>query len=135
MLAEAPAARSTPEMVAQAEGVSERFGVLVLAKGGHLGGEVAPDALVDASGRLAGGRRVVTFDAPRIETTNTHATGCSLSSALATLRPQSLDWESATARAKRWLTEAIRHGSELQVGHGHGPISHFAELWASRRAD
>ena len=135
VLADAPVADSTPQLVAQAESVSARYRVLVLAKGGHLGGKLAPDALVDASSRLSAGRRVVEFDAPRIATANTHGTGCSLSSALATLRPQCGDWESATAEAKRWLTEAIRHGAELQVGHGHGPISHFAELWASRRGD
>ena len=58
-----------------------------------------------------------------------HGTGCALSSALATLRPQVADWEEATGWAKRWLTEAIRHGAELEVGGGHGPVSHFAALW------
>ena len=72
---------------------------------------------------------MVVFAGPRLATTNTHGTGCALSSALATLRPQVADWVEATARAKRWLTEAIRHGAELEVGSGHGPVSHFAELW------
>jgi hydroxymethylpyrimidine/phosphomethylpyrimidine kinase len=53
-----------------------------------------------------------------------------MSSALATLRPQCADWEEATARAKRWLTEAISHGAELEVGGGHGPVHHFTELWS-----
>ena len=69
------------------------------------------------------------FAGRRVATTNTHGTGCALSSALATLRPQSADWEETTARAKRWLTEAIRRGAELEVGGGHGPVHHFAELW------
>ena len=103
--------------------------MLVLAKGGHLGGDSSPDLLVDAAGGLSSGRTVVEFAGPRIATTNTHGTGCALSSALATLRPQSADWEEATTRAKRWLTEAIRHGAELEVGAGHGPVHHFTELW------
>jgi len=102
---------------------------MLLAKGGHLGGDTATDALVDAGGRLSDGRSVVEFTGPRLAANNTHGTGCALSSALATLRPQSADWEEATARAKRWLTEAIRHGAELEVGGGHGPVHHFTELW------
>ena len=113
----------------QALAVSARHRVLVLAKGGHLGGDSSPDQLVDAAGGLSGGRTVVEFAGPRLLTTNTHGTGCALSSALATLRPRSADWEEATARAKRWLTEAIRHGGELEVGGGHGPVHHFSELW------
>jgi hydroxymethylpyrimidine kinase/phosphomethylpyrimidine kinase len=129
VLAGAEPARSHPELAEQALAVSARDGVLVLAKGGHLGGDAAADLLVDAAGGLGGGRSVVEFAGPRLATTNTHGTGCALSSALATLRPQVTDWEEATARAKRWLTEAIRHGAELEVGGGHGPVSHFAELW------
>lgn len=123
-------ATSWSGVVAQARQVSESYGVMVLAKGGHVTGESAPDALVDSSCSLGGGRDVVELMAPRIETTNTHGTGCSFSSAIATLRPVVDGWEEAVADAKLWLTESIRHGAELHVGHGHGPISHFAGLWA-----
>jgi hydroxymethylpyrimidine/phosphomethylpyrimidine kinase len=129
VLADAAPARTRTELVDQALAVSTAYQVLVLAKGGHLGDDTATDALVDAGGRLSDGRSVVEFTAPRMATTNTHGTGCALSSGLATLRPQSADWEDATARAKRWLTEAIRHGAELEVGGGHGPVHHFTELW------
>ncbi|RXZ67579.1 bifunctional hydroxymethylpyrimidine kinase/phosphomethylpyrimidine kinase, partial [Agromyces albus] len=119
------------------------LGVLVLAKGGHLGGTAAPDALVDASGRVdetrrsgAGGSaagksapRIIEFLGERIETTNTHGTGCSLSSAIATLRADLGSWEAAVIEARRWLRESITHGASLEVGEGHGPISHFAGLW------
>jgi hydroxymethylpyrimidine kinase/phosphomethylpyrimidine kinase len=132
VLAGAEPARSRAELVDQALAVSAAHRVLVLAKGGHLGGDSSPDLLVDAGGGLRGGRSVVEFDGPRVATTNTHGTGCALSSALATLRPQSADWEEATGRAKRWLTEAIRHGAELEVGTGHGPVHHFTELWPHR---
>jgi hydroxymethylpyrimidine kinase/phosphomethylpyrimidine kinase len=129
VLSGAEPARSAEELVEQALAVSARHRILVLAKGGHLGGDSSSDQLVDAAGGLSGGRTVVEFAGPRLLTTNTHGTGCALSSALATLRPRSADWEEATARAKRWLTEAIRHGGELEVGSGHGPVHHFSELW------
>jgi len=130
VLADEAPATTWPDVLAQAHRVSASYGVIVLAKGGHLAGELAPDALVDARGTLSGGRTVVELVAARIETTNTHGTGCSLSSAVATLRPQSEGWEDAVADAKRWLSESIGHGAALDVGRGHGPVSHFAGLWA-----
>ena len=133
VLADASPADTWAGVVDQALAVSAAYEVLVLAKGGHLHGDSATDALVDASGGLSGGRSVVKFPGPRVATTNTHGTGCALSSAVATLRPQSADWEEATARAKRWLTEAITHGAELEVGGGHGPVHHFVELWPHLR--
>ena len=129
VLAGAVPASTRDQLVDQALAVSAAYRVLVLAKGGHLGGDTTTDALVDADGGLSDGRSVVDFTAPREATSNTHGTGCALSSALATLRPQCADWEEATARAKRWLTGAIRHGAELEVGGGHGPVHHFTELW------
>ncbi|MRG59935.1 bifunctional hydroxymethylpyrimidine kinase/phosphomethylpyrimidine kinase [Agromyces sp. CFH 90414] len=112
-------------VVAQAETVSAGFGVRVLAKGGHLGGDTAPDALVDAASAT-----IVEFGGDRIATTSTHGTGCSLSSAIATLRVSRGDWEPAVAQARRWLRESIRHGGDLAVGGGHGPVHHFAGLWS-----
>ncbi|WP_052226758.1 bifunctional hydroxymethylpyrimidine kinase/phosphomethylpyrimidine kinase [Microbacterium mangrovi] len=113
------------EAIAQAETVSAFFGVRVLAKGGHLTGPDAPDALVDAASA-----RVVGFGGDRIPTTATHGTGCSLSSAIATRRAHADDWETAVADARRWLRESLRHGDDLAVGGGHGPVHHFAGLWS-----
>ncbi|RXZ47539.1 bifunctional hydroxymethylpyrimidine kinase/phosphomethylpyrimidine kinase [Agromyces fucosus] len=112
------------EAIAQAESVSARYGVRVLAKGGHLPGDAAPDALVDA-----GTATIVDFGGERIATTATHGTGCSLSSAIATLAAEHGDWPAAIAEARRWLRESLRHGEALGVGGGHGPINHFAGLW------
>ncbi|NYE95860.1 hydroxymethylpyrimidine kinase/phosphomethylpyrimidine kinase [Psychromicrobium silvestre] len=123
ILTEEPPAQSWAEALRQAERVANRFSLLVLAKGGHLEGELAPDALL-------GGGRVLEFPARRIITNNTHGTGCSLSSALATRRALGEDWPLAVEHSKRWLTESIQHGAALDVGQGHGPISHFAGLWA-----
>ena len=94
----------------------------VLVKGGHLSGAMAEDAL------FADG--VVTrFSAPRVATSNTHGTGCTLSSAIAAHLAQGLALEAAIRAAKTYLTEALRAGDRLDVGHGHGPVHHFARLW------
>jgi len=98
-------------------------GAAVLVKGGHLEGETAWDALVDLSGRPASD--VTVFEGPRVDTANTHGTGCSLSSAVATLLGAGLDADLAVRRAKSWLLEAIQTSSELAVGQGHGPVNHF----------
>ncbi len=128
-LARESPAPSWAEVLEQAHAVSATLEITVLAKGGHLGGDNAPDALVDASGGLSDGRTVIEFPGRRIDTTNTHGTGCSLSSALATLRPQLGGWEPTVQQAKSWLTESIQHGAELHVGRGHGPIHHLYGLW------
>ncbi|WP_327379079.1 bifunctional hydroxymethylpyrimidine kinase/phosphomethylpyrimidine kinase (plasmid) [Streptomyces sp. NBC_01216] len=125
-----PPAVTWEDVIAQALQVSQRHGVTVLAKGGHLDGDVVLDAFVDAAGGLKGGRTRVDFPGPRIDTTTTHGTGCSLSAALATTYARFGDWEHALGETKRWLTESIRHGAELKVGAGNGPISHFAGLWS-----
>ncbi|WP_229052121.1 bifunctional hydroxymethylpyrimidine kinase/phosphomethylpyrimidine kinase [Aeromicrobium sp. Leaf350] len=122
---EAPAA-DWDAVVGQALAVSERWGVAVLAKGGHLEGDVVHDALVDA----AADDPVRTLVAPRVDTSATHGTGCSLSSAVATWQATTDDWFASVDRSKQWLTESLRHGAALEVGQGHGPVSHFAGLWS-----
>lgn len=121
-----PQARDEDEMRAQLL----RLGELcprVLLKGGHLDVDgPAGDFSVDLL--LADG--VVTrLTAPRVHTRNTHGTGCALSSAVAALRPQRADWVAAVADAKSWLTGALRHADELEIGSGHGPPHHFHALW------
>lgn len=93
----------------------------VLLKGGHLPG--------DATDLLHDGDAMIELPAPRIETRNTHGTGCSLSAAIAALLPRRASVPEAVADAKRWLTEAIRRSGELSVGRGHGPVHHFHNLW------
>jgi hydroxymethylpyrimidine/phosphomethylpyrimidine kinase len=105
--------------------LSARHHVLVLAKGGHLRSLHSPDALVDAASGT-----VTEFTAARIASRATHGTGCSLSSAVATIRPRTTSWQTAIEAAKGWLSHSISEGEGLEVGAGNGPISHFAELWA-----
>ncbi|MBI2254186.1 MAG: bifunctional hydroxymethylpyrimidine kinase/phosphomethylpyrimidine kinase [Proteobacteria bacterium] len=99
-----------------------RFGTALLLKGGHLVGDESPDLLAVGAGRHR-------FDAARIETRNTHGTGCTLSAAITALLPRQLDMRTAVAAAKHYLTGAITASNRLSVGHGHGPVHHFHELW------
>lgn len=87
----------------------------VLIKGGHLEGETVVDLLLT----LGGTRR---FENPRIATTHTHGTGCTLASAIATGLAQGLDVTAAVERARAYVQEAIR--TAPGYGHGHGPLNH-----------
>ena len=94
----------------------------VYLKGGHLEGEYAYDLLVNGVLR-------VPYSAERIQTKNTHGTGCTLSSAIAAQLPQSADVPEACRRAKEYLTGAIAAADKLDVGSGHGPTHHFWKMW------
>ncbi len=97
----------------------------VLLKGGHLGGEESTDVLVTATGAVVSRR-------PRIATTATHGTGCTLSSALAALAARSAgapDWPALVEGARDYLQRALVEGASLSVGSGHGPVHHFAGIW------
>ena len=96
----------------------------VLLKGGHLPGSEVTDLLHD-------GDRMIELPGHRIETRNTHGTGCTLSAALAALLPRTNDVPEAARLAKQYLTEAIRQADTLQVGSGHGPVHHFHAWWGS----
>lgn len=128
VLARSAVANSWEEVIAQASHVASTYSVLVLAKGGHLEGPQCPDALIDANGVLH------EVSASRLATKNTHGTGCSFSSALATFYARTGDWVVALTSAKDWLNQAITEADQLQVGTGHGPINHFAGLWSHTAA-
>ena len=91
-------------------------GVAVLAKGGHLKGTVVVDVLVEKDGK------VTRWESPRIETTNTHGTGCTLASALATGVAQGRALPDAAGRARDYVKAAI--AAAPGFGKGHGPIGH-----------
>ncbi|OWT59013.1 bifunctional hydroxymethylpyrimidine kinase/phosphomethylpyrimidine kinase [Candidimonas nitroreducens] len=94
----------------------------VFLKGGHLPGNDTVDVLHD-------GDRLIELPGRRIDTPNTHGTGCTLSAALAALLPQSADVPEAARRAKAYLEAAIAASGTLQVGSGHGPVQHFHQWW------
>ncbi|HEX8501233.1 MAG TPA: bifunctional hydroxymethylpyrimidine kinase/phosphomethylpyrimidine kinase [Pyrinomonadaceae bacterium] len=86
----------------------------VLVKGGHLEG--------DALDVLDEGGKVTTFTAPRVETTSTHGTGCTLAAGIAACLARGMSLADAVEASKRFVTEAIRRAPRL--GRGHGPINH-----------
>lgn len=94
-------------------GFGPRF---VLVKGGHLPGKVCRDLLFDGSG-------FTEFCSPRIDTSNTHGTGCTLSAAIAACLALGLEPGAAVREAGLYLAGAIRNSFSL--GGGHGPLNHF----------
>lgn len=116
-----------PADLAGLEGLASRLHEMgapaVLVKGGHLSGESAEDVLFD-------GTSLTHFSAPRIDTRNTHGTGCTLSSAIAAHLARGLPLVDAIRAAKAYLTAALEASEALSVGSGHGPVHHFRWLWA-----
>jgi hydroxymethylpyrimidine/phosphomethylpyrimidine kinase len=96
----------------------------VFLKGGHLPGNDTIDVLHD-------GDRMIELPGTRIETRNTHGTGCTLSAALAALLPRTNDVPEAARQAKAYLVQAIARSGELSVGSGHGPVQHFHAWWSA----
>jgi hydroxymethylpyrimidine/phosphomethylpyrimidine kinase len=115
---------SSEDMLRAAEIILAMGCAMVLIKGGHLTGD-AEDLLY--SGGDGGGRKERRFSSPRIQTKNTHGTGCTLSSAIASNLALSFPVEEAVEKAKRYVTVAIEHS--LSIGKGHGPTNHFYELY------
>ena len=117
-----PAAETRAEMASHARGLLSCGPGAVLMKGGHFEGEHSPDLLITEADE-------VWFEADRIDSMNTHGTGCSLSSALAALLARGMSMIDAAQAAKSFITEAIRHADMLEVGSGHGPTHHFHAIW------
>jgi hydroxymethylpyrimidine/phosphomethylpyrimidine kinase len=120
-------AGTLPEMRRQATALQNLGAHRVLIKGGHLlEGPEAVDLLLDLNGERL-------LRAPRVDTVNTHGTGCTLSSALAALRPQRDSWLDAALDAKSYLTAALAAADVLEISHdpgeGHGPVHHFHAIW------
>jgi hydroxymethylpyrimidine/phosphomethylpyrimidine kinase len=116
-------ARTLSDMRLHAMALQELGAPRVLIKGGHRDdGPQAVDLLLDVDGE-------VLLRAQRVDTVNTHGTGCTLSSALAALRPQRDSWFETALDAKSWLTAALAAADFLEIGHGHGPVHHFHEIW------
>jgi hydroxymethylpyrimidine/phosphomethylpyrimidine kinase len=98
----------------------------VYLKGGHLPGSDCIDLLHD-------GDVMIEMAGRRIDTKNTHGTGCTLSSALAALLPQYAEVPRVARAAHDWLARAIARSGELSVGSGHGPVHHFHFAWDVQR--
>ncbi len=121
-LLDAPVAANEADMQAQAGRLIAGGAQAVLMKGGHGSGPEAVDLLV-APGS------VTRFAAPRIDTRNTHGTGCTLSSAIAAGLAKNLPLPDAVRAAKVYVTAAIAASNRISIGSGHGPVHHFHAWW------
>jgi hydroxymethylpyrimidine/phosphomethylpyrimidine kinase len=112
--------KSLADMESAATVLGTSYAISVLVKGGHLNDQQASDVLYCKETASCHW-----FHASRTFTNNTHGTGCTLSSAIASYLAQGFTLHEAIGRAKHYLTEAIRAGAGLTIGHGHGPVDHF----------
>ena len=109
---------SPADMEAAAKIISERYGCAVLCKGGHDLNDANDLLWKDGSARWFRGRR--------IDNPNTHGTGCTLSSAIASNLARGMDLETAVDRAKAYISGAL--AAMLDLGKGRGPMNHLFDL-------
>ncbi|MDR2928045.1 MAG: bifunctional hydroxymethylpyrimidine kinase/phosphomethylpyrimidine kinase [Cytophagaceae bacterium] len=98
--------------------------VSVLLKAGHLTNDTLTDIFYNAETD-----ETVELSSRRIETKNTHGTGCTFSSAVASFLAHNFDLNNAVWKAKDYINRAIIYGNEYEIGKGHGPVHHFFSFW------
>lgn len=95
--------------------------VSVMMKAGHLDDDELVDYFYNAEED-----HIIELRSRRVYSRNTHGTGCTLSSAMASYLAQNLSLDEAARRAKAYISMAIEAGADYEIGHGHGPVNHFA---------
>jgi hydroxymethylpyrimidine/phosphomethylpyrimidine kinase len=105
-------------IIAAGWSLAERSGSALLAKGGHADGDRVVDRLFIPDGGFA------SFDDPRIDTRHTHGTGCTLSSAIATLLGKGRRLRDAVGEARQFVRAALLAAPDF--GERHGPMGHQA---------
>ncbi len=103
--------------------LSDRYNTSVLLKAGHIEGEVLIDIFADKETQI-----VMELPSERINSKNTHGTGCTLSSAVASFLAKGMKPIDAVKEAKHYMTQALLHGMDYTIGHGHGPVNHFFQF-------
>ncbi len=112
--------RTVEEMQRQAKEMLKLGCRGVLIKGGHLEGGRMCDVL-----QTVGEEAPHLFAAPKVDSRNTHGTGCTLSSAIATYLALGETVTDAVEKAKQYVYKGIEAGKDVCIGHGHGPLNHF----------
>ena len=111
---------STPaDVAAAADAILSRGAKAVLIKGGHFDDASMTDYL------FAQSHEPRLFSSPKIVTPNTHGTGCTLSSAIASHLALGHTLPEAVTLAKEYLSHALAAGASVKIGHGHGPVNHL----------
>jgi hydroxymethylpyrimidine/phosphomethylpyrimidine kinase len=105
-------------MALAAQNLIDKGAHAVLLKGGHLPGDTVIDLMMTKSGEKTW------MQAPRIQSPNTHGTGCTLSSAIAAHLALGASLLEAVQLARSFVRDALQAGAEVQTGHGSGPLNH-----------
>ena len=100
--------------------LADTYGVSVLLKAGHVTGDMLTDYFYNAEDRT-----LTLLPSRRVETKNTHGTGCTLSSAFAAGLARGEGLTEAARSAKAYIEQAIISGADYEIGNGHGPVNHF----------
>lgn len=108
------------EFEAIARRLSDNGNVSVLMKAGHLSGDSLVDYFYNAEDDT-----ITRLQSKRVQTKNTHGTGCTLSSAFAAALAKGEGLTMAATSAKRYIEQAIISGAAYEIGGGHGPVNHF----------
>lgn len=98
--------------------------VSVMLKAGHLAENKLVDVFYNAETN-----EIVELASDRVDTKNTHGTGCTFSSAIAAFLAHGLSLNDAAIRAKDYINKAIVAGAAYEIGKGHGPVHHFFGFW------
>ena len=106
-----------------AKELAHRYHASVLLKAGHLSGDVLTDYFYNIEDDT-----LTLLPSKRVETRNTHGTGCTLSSAFASAIAKNEQLTRAAQLAKKYIEQAIIAGADYEIGHGHGPVNHFFEF-------
>ena len=114
------AIRDEKDMIAAAKAICEECGCAVLLKGGH--------SIQDANDLLYSGNSIQWFHGERINNPNTHGTGCTLSSAIASNLAKGITLEASVQSAKEYISGAL--AAMLDLGKGSGPMNHAFELFS-----
>lgn len=103
-----------------AEELASSYNVSVFLKAGHLTDETLTDYFYNVEDKS-----LTLLPSRRVQTRNTHGTGCTLSSAFAAALARGEELTVAARSAKRYIEQAVISGAEYEIGHGHGPVDHF----------
>lgn len=106
--------KSSEDMIEAAKKINAKYGCAVLCKGGH--------SLNDANDLLFDGKDIKWFRGRRIDNPNTHGTGCTLSSAIASNLAKGMKLDEAIEKAKEYISNALLE--MLDLGKGRGPMDH-----------
>ena len=122
-----PVATTQNEMLKTAEKFIELGVSAVLLKGGHLLDEHSKDVLIEV---IADEKNLIQwFISKRIQTKNTHGTGCTLSSAIAAFLAKGSSLPKSVEHAKAYIQASINTADKLNVGQGSGPVHHFHSFY------